>query len=117
MISSDLNFNVRLSPTAAPEYVQRVCEQLGKVIIEVLIKYDSVTPVVLTIINEELKLAFESLSAMKKVYRYFIQCNSLNNDLVTASKGFVIVDVQFAQYETDGPTNVRIINFPPETKL
>ena len=67
MLSSDLNFNIRLSPTAAPEYAQRICERLGKSVIEVLIKHDAVTPIVLTIINEELKLVFESLSAMKKV--------------------------------------------------
>ena len=117
MIASDLNFQITLGPDADQPYAQSVAEHLGRTIIECLINQASVTPTLLTIINEELKLAFESLRAMKKVFRYFIQCDSKNNDLVTAAKGFVIVNVQFARYETDSPTSVRIINFPLDTNL
>lgn len=117
MIASDLNFQITLGPDADQPYAQSVAEHLGRTIIECLINQASVTPTLLTIINEELKLAFESLRAMKKVFRYFIQCDSKNNDLVTAAKGFVIVNVQFARYETDGLTSVRITNFPLDTKI
>ena len=117
MIARDLNFQITLSPTTDQPYAQSVVEHLGRTIIECLINQESVTPTLLTIINEELKLTFESLRAMKKVYRYFIQCDSTNNDLVTAAKGFVIINVRFARYETDSPTSVRIINFPLDTNL
>lgn len=109
-LHSDLNFHISVSSDLDASYAQSICEQLGKSIVECLIKHDEVTPTLIAIIEAELRLCFESLRAMRKVFQYRMLCNADNNTNLSMSEGYVIVDVQFAHYEGEPPIDVRITN-------